>query len=393
MLCGSTHLFILPQRNSYQLHISSMIYFSDGSLLLTLTAIGIIAGCVPCREQFSVCVIGHVVSLLVACLVYTVLCIIVAYVDSKFIRKMPVPSPVLTVGERSRTHGESDSQWITNFRTLGGLRVKGDAKDGKRIKPNAAYRCGAINDALLDTSALDFEPPRTIIDLRAVSEARDAPTKLFNDDQAAAGSSPPQKIVPIPSLAIDEDELRKRNIPNIKAIMEKLIWQPSALFSSRPRLDELTDLCVERLILEPGFANGAVAQFIRLASDPSNQPLCLHCTEGKDRTGGMSALLLLALGVSREMVIEDFTLSNKCVYSRAERRDFLLRTIWLLTGRWISFVRFARNVKDFMFVKRIVMERCLVSVDEIYGGFNEKYWAAQGLTMDDIRKLQDALLV
>ena len=120
---------------------------------------------------------------------------------------------------------------------------------------------------------------------------------------------------------------------------------------------------------------------------------CLHCTEGKDRTGGMSALLLLALGVSREMVIEDFTLSNKCVYRRAERRDFLLRTIWLLTGRWVSFVRFARNVKDFMFVKRGVMERCLTSVDEIYGGFNEKYWAAQGLTMDDIRRLQDALLV
>ena len=217
---------------------------------------------------------------------------------------------------------------------------------------------------------------------------------LSRDDQAAASRpSPPPKIVSIPSLAIDEDELRKRNIPNIKAIINVLIWQPSTLFSSRPRLDELTDLCVERLILEPGFANGAVARFIRLASDPSNQPLCLHCTEGKDRTGGMSALLLLALGASREMVIEDFTLSNKCVYRRAERRDFLLRTIWLLTGRWVSFVRFARNVKDFMFVKRGVMERCLTSVDEIYGGFNEKYWAAQGLTMDDIRRLQDALLV
>ena len=373
---------------------------SDGSLLLSLVSIGIIAGCVPCREQFSVCVIGHVVSFLLASAVYTVLCILAAYVDSKFFRKLPVPSPVLTVGERARTHGESDTQWVTNFRTLGGLPVK-DAKrhDGKeppkRIKPNAAYRCGAINGALLDTSALDFEPPRTIIDLRAASEARDAPTTLSEDGEAAAAgsSSPPPNIVPIPSLAIDEDELRKRNIPNIKAIMKKLIWQPSALFSSRPRLDELTDLCVERLILEPGFANGAVAQFIRLASEPSNQPLCLHCTEGKDRTGGMSALLLLALGVSREVVVEDFALSNKCVYSRAERRDFLLRTIWLLTGRWVSFVRFGNNVKEFMFVRREVMERCLASVDEIYGGFNEKYWAAQGLTMDDIRRLRAALLV
>eukprot|EP00563_Minutocellus_polymorphus_P020851 CAMPEP_0197723660 /NCGR_PEP_ID=MMETSP1434-20131217/5886_1 /TAXON_ID=265543 /ORGANISM="Minutocellus polymorphus, Strain CCMP3303" /LENGTH=366 /DNA_ID=CAMNT_0043308941 /DNA_START=94 /DNA_END=1194 /DNA_ORIENTATION=- len=364
--------------------------FSDGSLLLSISALGIITSCVP-----SFCVIGHIASLLLACAIYAALCVIIVYFDSRFVRKMPVPSPVLTVGERSRTHGESERQWVTNFRTLGGLPIKDrEGRQQKRIKPNAAYRCGAINGAMLDQSALDFPPPRTLIDLRAESEARGAPTILRDDPSASASSSRmAPKIVSIPSLAINQEELRKRNIPNIKDIMKLLVWRPSTLFLARPRLDELTDLCVERLILEPGFADGAVAKFIRLASDSAHHPVCLHCTEGKDRTGGMTALLLLALGVSREVIIEDFILSNKCVYERASRRDFLLRTIWLLTGRWISFVRFGDNVKSFMFVNREVMQSCLASVDEVWGGFNEKYWKAQGLTMGDIQRLRDAFLM
>ncbi|MBU3739300.1 MAG: tyrosine-protein phosphatase [Rhodoferax sp.] len=41
-----------------------------------------------------------------------------------------------------------------------------------------------------------------------------------------------------------------------------------------------------------------------------DQPLVFHCTAGKDRTGFAAALLLLALGVSRESVVQDYLLSN-----------------------------------------------------------------------------------
>ena len=45
-------------------------------------------------------------------------------------------------------------------------------------------------------------------------------------------------------------------------------------------------------------------------------PLLFHCAAGKDRTGVMSALLLLALGVEHEAVMADFLLSNHCVDER-----------------------------------------------------------------------------
>jgi protein-tyrosine phosphatase len=42
----------------------------------------------------------------------------------------------------------------------------------------------------------------------------------------------------------------------------------------------------------------------------TDSPLVFHCTAGKDRTGVAAALILLALGVSREDVARDYLLTN-----------------------------------------------------------------------------------
>ncbi len=42
----------------------------------------------------------------------------------------------------------------------------------------------------------------------------------------------------------------------------------------------------------------------------SDAPLVFHCTAGKDRTGWAAALILYALGVSREQIMEDYLLTN-----------------------------------------------------------------------------------
>ncbi|MDO5290290.1 MAG: tyrosine-protein phosphatase [Pseudomonadota bacterium] len=43
----------------------------------------------------------------------------------------------------------------------------------------------------------------------------------------------------------------------------------------------------------------------------SDAPLVFHCTAGKDRTGLAAALILLALGVPREVVMQDYLLTNE----------------------------------------------------------------------------------
>ncbi len=51
--------------------------------------------------------------------------------------------------------------------------------------------------------------------------------------------------------------------------------------------------------------------FAHLLDEGEDAPLLFHCTAGKDRTGVAAALLLLALGVSREVVLADFLLTNR----------------------------------------------------------------------------------
>ncbi len=43
----------------------------------------------------------------------------------------------------------------------------------------------------------------------------------------------------------------------------------------------------------------------------SDAPLVMHCTAGKDRTGFAAALILLALDVPREVVMQDYLLTNQ----------------------------------------------------------------------------------
>ena len=42
-----------------------------------------------------------------------------------------------------------------------------------------------------------------------------------------------------------------------------------------------------------------------------NAPLVIHCTAGKDRTGFAAALILTLLGVSEDLVVEDYLLTNR----------------------------------------------------------------------------------
>lgn len=58
------------------------------------------------------------------------------------------------------------------------------------------------------------------------------------------------------------------------------------------------------------------AELLQLLLD-SNTPLVFHCTAGKDRTGFAAALILLALGVPRSVVMQDYLLTN-ALYRRPQ---------------------------------------------------------------------------
>ena len=78
---------------------------------------------------------------------------------------------------------------------------------------------------------------------------------------------------------------------------------------------ELTAPLVTELMkdLYRGLVNDQAHRFAEMFDHllQTDAPLVFHCTAGKDRTGVAAALVLLALGVPRDVVMHDYLLTNE----------------------------------------------------------------------------------
>ena len=70
-------------------------------------------------------------------------------------------------------------------------------------------------------------------------------------------------------------------------------------------------------------------RMFELFADATSQPIVLHCSAGKDRTGVSTAFLLSVLGVDRALIEADYQLTNRDV---ARQADFIEQTVGLPQG-------------------------------------------------------------
>jgi protein-tyrosine phosphatase len=226
-----------------------------------------------------------------------------------------------------------------NFRDVGGLPA-GSA----RTRPGVLYRSG--NLAQLDdagTAALSRLGIRRIIDLRADDEVAHAPSRV-------QGVQAQTQRVPL------------------------FLGSVASFFADDISLDEM----YRRLIEDSA---DRVVEVVR--GVVREQPVLVHCTVGKDRTGVTVALALAAAGVDSEAVIAD--------YARTEA----------LLPRW----RNARVVEKLrsMHPEAVhledlatrspapVMRNLLAGLVERFGSPAD-YLRAHGLSDDDLRELRRVLI-
>jgi protein-tyrosine phosphatase len=164
-----------------------------------------------------------------------------------------------------------------NFRDLGGYRTR----DGRRVRRGVIFRSGSMSDLTeADVERLSRLGIVCICDLRTTSERAKHPTSwhdaskvrmLARDYDHSEGS--------LASLTTGDGEaVRSRMTSLYKRLHEEQRDTYAALF--------------DRLLA-------------------SEVPLLFNCAAGKDRTGVAAALILSALGVPRETVVEDYVLSDR----------------------------------------------------------------------------------
>lgn len=168
-----------------------------------------------------------------------------------------------------------------NFRDLGGYQTT----DGHSVKWGTIFRSGVLNNLTeADYQLTDELNISTIVDFRSNSERN---TEVTNWHTTAV-----EQINENYELNINTAEFAQ-------------------VFSSY----DLTRDKVEALMLSmyPELLNAQkqnyIAMFDRLLA--KDQPLLFHCTAGKDLTGISALLVLTALGVDKQMAIDDYMASNQ----------------------------------------------------------------------------------
>ena len=180
---------------------------------------------------------------------------------------------------------------IQNKRDLGGLKTK----DGKTIRPGMFIRSAQLTQA----EDGDLDGVSTIIDLRSVAEREEMP------DQACGREYLPLPIFAKVNEGIDgvshEEKKKQELIPDMAVLYGILMRQYAESFRR-----------VLLAIMGHDYSKGAVLW---------------HCSEGKDRCGMTTALVLEVLGVDRNTILEDYLKTNLINLPKAEAiREKLLKT-------------------------------------------------------------------
>jgi protein-tyrosine phosphatase len=181
----------------------------------------------------------------------------------------------------AHAHRRVPLEGAINTRDLGGLPTG----DGARTRRGVAYRSDSLASLTReDLARVEALRLRSLIDLRTADERARRPNRL---PRSAAISRHAVGFMP------------RGHIELIGAINARRL---TAADTRRAMHEQY-----RRLALEHTSEFRAV---IDALLTPVRTPLVFHCASGKDRTGLAAAIVLLAVGVDRAQVIEDYTLSN-----------------------------------------------------------------------------------
>jgi len=173
-------------------------------------------------------------------------------------------------------------QGTPNFRDFGGYRTA----DGRQVKWGFLFRSGQLSSlSAQDVDLLGSLELDLVCDFRRLEEQQSDPSRL------------PQRRVP-----------RIASLPIIPGSNSRFFEQADNQSAGR---EAMFDFMVE---INRDFAEDQTTTYARMFReilDVDDARFLVHCAAGKDRTGFAAALILMALGVPRDVVMQDYMLTSR----------------------------------------------------------------------------------
>lgn len=240
-----------------------------------------------------------------------------------------------------------------NTRELGGYKTT----DGKSVKWGMLFRSDKLSDiSETDQKYLQALGIKKIVDFRSEEEKTEDP------DVIPTGIS----YVEMP-ISVD-GAMRSKIEAVLKGETDKEV-ESFLIDANREFVTNYTDV----------YEN-----FLRGLID-DDAPTLFHCTAGKDRAGFAAAISLIALGVSREDVIEDYMKTNAFTEDRIEE---ILGQIKLMS----LYQADAEILRPLIGVEQIYIETAFETAEEQYGSLENFIRDGLNISDEDIQKLRNKFL-
>ena len=262
---------------------------------------------------------------------------------------------------------------IVNARDLGGYTMQ----DGRRVRHGALIRAAHLADATdADLQYLSGIPVAKVIDFRQDAELQG---KVDREVPGAEHVSLP--VDATGNVAANATEKEKKKFTGRKKFEVKKVIVMAA-FNEKAKA--VAENMYPTLLFDPGCQK-QYARFFRLVLETEGGAVLYHCTQGKDRTGIASALLLAALGADRNTIVADFDATN-LVYEKDVRKYSRRVRFWGGKDAEVAVVKSFLGANTDNFVK------ALDRIDREYGSLNAYLRGPLALSDNDIRILRDKYL-
>ena len=251
---------------------------------------------------------------------------------------------------------------IHNARQLGGYRI-----GNKQIKDGLLLRTARLSGLSEEDSILlaDRYRVQCIYDFRGQEESMTAPDVIPGDSRYM-------------NLSISLDEGGDRSA--FKAGSEAEMIGMLLKYADNPIIQDLCAHMYDKILFEESSQEVYRRFFADLMTvNPEDGAVLWHCTQGKDRAGCASALLLSALGAERELIMADFNLSK-------EYYDPYVETINIENETQSHVINTLISVNPFVF------EEALDKIDERYGSLRNYLTECIGVTPEMMEILRERYL-
>jgi len=254
---------------------------------------------------------------------------------------------------QNEEHRQLKMDGAFNTRELGGYQTQ----DGKTVQWGKLYRSDKLSDLSFgDQEYLQELGIQKIVDFRSAQEKDEDP------DVVPAGI----RYVEMP---IDADAAMRSQVEDI--------------------LRGKSDVDVRTFLLDANvdFATKYKDIFSQFLKDLAREqtPTLFHCTSGKDRAGFAAAITLLAIGVSKEDVINDYMKTN--LYT-ADRIDSQIKQIKIMSLNQVD----GGLLRPLLGVELAYILTAFETAEKEYGSMDNFIRTGLNISEEEITKLKQYLL-